>query len=324
MKSCKELVFHRNNDGREIFTAVVFCIDARTLQVYPTNLIEIICEDEEDLINTLAAAEIHEVPVVPNEHSLNDRILELSGKLHSTGFTAPQGDERIRLKLTRSPGQGFFSRDLIEWIPQSDFHQRSTVLQAARIAKAELAKYEYAEKILSSINAALSELRNLLNATHSEQDLHRCIQDNPVLFGVEYRNIVSKHDLGTEYQTDFVLQRLSGTIDVVEIESDRAQVFTKAGNPSSQLTHAEQQVFDWLAWIEDHASYERRNFPSLITPVGWVIIGRTKDLDDKGVRKLNQRNRIFWGRLQILTYDDLVAKAENLIRSLANNLFAGV
>src|SRR3712207_8388224 len=49
----------------------------------------------------------------------------------------------------------------------------------------------------------------------------------------------SKHDLGTEYQTDFVLQRVSGIIDVVEIESDGARVFTKAGNPSAQLRSEE-------------------------------------------------------------------------------------
>ena len=54
---------------------------------------------------------------------------------------------------------------------------------------------------------------------------------------------------------DYALERHSGLLDLVEIESSSLELFTKDGNPRKELVHAEQQVFDWLEWMEANGSY---------------------------------------------------------------------
>ena len=76
-------------------------------------------------------------------------------------------------------------------------------------------------------------------------DLQRCLFRHPILFGAEYIRVIPKFSLGGDFEMDFALQRSSGLIDMVEIENSKHALFTKNGNPRSQLVHAEQQVIDW-------------------------------------------------------------------------------
>ena len=56
---------------------------------------------------------------------------------------------------------------------------------------------------------------------------------------------------------DYALERRSGLVDLVEIEASHHFLFTLRGNPRQHLIHAEQQVLDWLHWIEAHGAYAR-------------------------------------------------------------------
>jgi hypothetical protein len=51
-----------------------------------------------------------------------------------------------------------------------------------------------------------------------EEELQRCLTRNPTLFGAEYREIKPKHRLGAEFEMDYALVRVSGVVDIVEIE----------------------------------------------------------------------------------------------------------
>jgi len=142
------------------------------------------------------------------------------------------------------------------------------------------------------------------------------LTEYPILFGTDYARLVAKPKLGSEYELDYALQKYSGEYDLVEIESSSLPLYTKGGNPSQYLVHAEQQVFDWLHWIERNNSYAREKLPELINPVGFVIIGRSCSLGENEKQKLYRRNAIYRGQLVIMTYDDLLIKANNLLTQL--------
>ncbi|MCB8980030.1 MAG: DUF4263 domain-containing protein [Ardenticatenaceae bacterium] len=76
--------------------------------------------------------------------------------------------------------------------------------------------------------------------------------------------------------------------------------------------HAEQQVLDWLEWIEKNHAYARENLPGITQPRGFVVIGRTKGMSNEAITKLRFRNIFFGEKLSILTYDDLLQRAKSI------------
>ena len=106
----------------------------------------------------------------------------------------------------------------------------------------------------------------------------------------------------------------------MEIESSNLPLFTQIGNPSSYLVHAEQQIIDWIDWIEKNNSYARAKLKGLLTPKGFVIIGRESSLNEKTKASLLRRNKAFNGLIEILTYDDLLNKAECILKILKKDI----
>jgi len=54
----------------------------------------------------------------------------------------------------------------------------------------------------------------------------------------------------------------------------------------------------------------------LLTPKGYVIIGRDSNLNEKTKASLIRRNKAFNGLISILTYDDVLMKAKTLFEIL--------
>ena len=97
-------------------------------------------------------------------------------------------------------------------------------------------------------------------------------------------------------------------------------VFTKAGDPSHQLTHAVRQVTDWQSWITDHVEYAQRSLKAVIdeSPMEWrwpqgfvrqphyvIIIGRRSGLTpDANRRRAQLCDR--YRNLEVITYDRLI------------------
>ncbi|WP_157824192.1 Shedu anti-phage system protein SduA domain-containing protein [Planococcus sp. MB-3u-03] len=104
----------------------------------------------------------------------------------------------------------------------------------------------------------------LNNISRNENRLQEILTTYPILFGTEYIEVLDKHRFGSEYEADYVLKRYNGLYDVVEIEASTLNVYTKQGNPASALVHAEQQIMDWLEWIEHNNSYAREKFKNCI------------------------------------------------------------
>lgn len=187
------------------------------------------------------------------------------------------------------------------------------LIVARDAVKAHLSELRRAEKVLSGLDLAVEELTDLLRAeVIVEEDLQQCLTRHPVLLGVEYRRLIPKHSLGSDMEMDYALERLSGLFDLVELERSTYELFTKNGRPRKELVHAEQQVLDWLRWIEKHHPYASEKLPGIQRPTGFVVIGRTTTMTVEERERLRQRNVLFRGTLEILTYDDLLSRAINL------------
>ena len=181
----------------------------------------------------------------------------------------------------------------------------------------EIGRHSEATRVLAALRFAISELNEALAAgPGNEGELQRVLTHHPVIFGPYYARVQPKFRLGGDYEMDFALVRVSGLVDLVEIEASTHKLFNKRGDAAGPLVHAEQQVLDWLSWLEDYGSLARRDLPELQRPTGYVVIGRDSSLDTNGRRRLAQRNAVFGSALETLTYDGLLERANNLLRQL--------
>ena len=126
-----------------------------------------------------------------------------------------------------------------------------------------------ARPILKEFVASWKKL--LQDPSSREHDYHRLIAGQPALFFLQEYQVVSKPELGSEHQADFVIasdQRSEGIhYRFVEIESPHAMAYTARGNPSAGLTHAVQQVIDWKRWIKGNRGQYKKLFPSVYSGV---------------------------------------------------------
>jgi hypothetical protein len=102
---------------------------------------------------------------------------------------------------------------------------------------------------------------------------------------------------------------------LVELESPTHTLFTAGGRWNAKITHAIQQVQDWLRWWREHPQEVPAPFDATIPVKGLVIAGRDKHLDESAKRRLLHNNHQFHG-LSVITYDDLLRRLDRLMSSL--------
>ncbi len=171
----------------------------------------------------------------------------------------------------------------------------------------------------------------------SEREAQRFLEENPEVLaqhlgGGHGRWVIPHQRLGSELITDFVIgERNSGGTfwHAVELESPKARMFSRNGDPSAKLNHAIRQITDWRAWLDRNQNYAARprsesglGLTDIHSQVhGIIIIGR-RDSIEPGT---NDRRRQLCAdsNIQIMSYDRLIEWAqtrcdhwENWYRSL--------
>jgi len=275
-------------------------------------------EIDEHVVSTLARASMQSVPVYPNTEECEPILAQYYEELVINGFLADNNDgTKVRLINTDSPKEKI--RD-IKYLLNRDVSIDINPTELAiikKVAKETFSKLSQAEKVLLNLSQGINEFSEILNDTErNEREIQNCLKNNPILFGLEYLRVLPEHRLGSEYIIDYGLEKYSGNFDVVEIESSNLPLYNKKGDPSSYLVHAEQQVIDWLAWIELNSPYAQTQLPGISSPKGFVIIGRSNGWSEDLSKKLKWRNITFGDRMQILTYDDLLNRAINVLNIL--------
>jgi hypothetical protein len=154
----------------------------------------------------------------------------------------------------------------------------------------------------------LEQFAGLLHG--QEERCHQFLKHNPYLICPTYDAYWSKVPFG-ERTSDFVFREPRDDYLLVEIEAPNRNLFRRDGQQSQELTHAINQIDDWVRYIQDNKSTVERELGLTgisATPRTLVVIGRSAALTDDDRRKLT----LMQGqqpKLLILTYDDLLDRA---------------
>jgi hypothetical protein len=157
--------------------------------------------------------------------------------------------------------------------------------------------------------------RLLSNASISEKELHNFLSRNSQILDSHAASMYSEVTIG-RYRADLVLRydQVDKRVILIELEKHSDKIFTKENRLRSKVTHASQQVEDWINEIRLGA----RKIPNWLNqefcPEGAVVIGRTSDLTEEQKQTLAtiNANRL----VKIITYDDLLTRMKQLIKSL--------
>ncbi|HHF3203153.1 Shedu anti-phage system protein SduA domain-containing protein [Vibrio alginolyticus] len=115
------------------------------------------------------------------------------------------------------------------------------------------------------------------------------------------------------YRADLVIryEQVDKKVVLVELERHSDKIFTKSNRIRKKVTHASQQVEDWINEIRLGTNNAPKWLTNQYNPEGFVVIGRSKDLseDQKQILFSLNVNR----KVKIITYDDLLERMKRLM-----------
>jgi hypothetical protein len=274
--------------------------------------------DDDGVKSLLASAVSLDIPVYPNDDVAVGQLARLYASLYTDGFVVEvDGEKHQYVWSGNSRGIAYDSNSGRWAVEPTESVFPADALALAITANERLESTSEAIRILAGLRAGIDELARLLDdPIRDEGRLQRCLTSYPVLFGLHYRRVIPKYSLGSDFEMDFALELTSGLVDLVEIEPSSFPLYTRAGNPRAELVHAEQQVLDWLEWLEANARLAGGDFPGMMRPVGQVIIGRRNLMSDSDRKRLRQRNALWKRSVVVSTYDDLLDRARNMLNIL--------
>ena len=162
-------------------------------------------------------------------------------------------------------------------------------------------------------------LEKIVQEENGEEVYQKYIKNHPVLLDPLASRIIDKHKLGDDYVTDFVVKTLKGEYLLVEIEKPQDNIFTKSGDFSSKFSHALGQVLDFIEWVESDIAYAEKKLPGISSPQGLLIMGRRDNIPDKLQKKLQRFNKNS-NSVKVLTYDDIIEKANSLYKNIRKQI----
>ena len=215
-----------------------------------------------------------------------------------------------------------------------------------------LAKEKHTHSILSKndeiefaqFSAALEKLKELLNnsARINEADWQIRIQDILQLLYPKYilctREIVFSGIDGYDKRPDFVLVDVNGYVDILEIKKPDIKILTEQASyrnnyvPVREFSGAIQQIEKYIFCMTSIEKSQREVInklsallpenitPEIVNPQGILIAGRSKGFNPQQKRDFELIKRQYKHVADIMTYDDLVARFENIVTSLKKRI----
>ena len=197
---------------------------------------------------------------------------------------------------------------------------------------------------LAQFSAALEELKHLLNngAGINEADWQIRIRDILQLLYPKYilctREITFSGIDGYDKRPDFVLVDANGYVDILEIKKPDVRILTKQASyrnnyvPVREFSGAIQQIEKYIFCMTsiEKSQREVKNklvallpeaiTPEIVNPQGILIAGRSKGFNPQQKRDFELIKRQYKHVADIMTYDDLVARFENIVMSLKKRI----
>lgn len=197
-------------------------------------------------------------------------------------------------------------------------HNRATyflVEEDDRTAAAREIMNLFGEASIKLSRSVLDEFERLIESEEREEEYQQFLAEHPVLLNPLAAEVVPKQRLGLEFATDYVVRRHDGQWLLVEIERPQDEILTQAGDFRGRFTHAFGQALDFQHWVDENVAYAQRHMPGITAPDALVVIGRRSGMSEAHQAKLRRfvdNSR----RIEVITFDDLLARSQSLYENL--------
>lgn len=123
-------------------------------------------------------------------------------------------------------------------------------------------------------------------------------------------------DLSGLYCPDFLIRRTDDSYLIVEIECPAKSITTQAGQMSEQATHAEKQVTDYRAFLDERMAQTRQHFSNYSSGDCLVVIGLEASLNQtqrKGLDNANAARR----NTRIMGFDRIAQRVSSIAENIS-------
>ena len=231
-----------------------------------------------------------------------------------------------------------------EYFPECDKYEQIYERFLAKRKRLHRVSGKNDEIELAQFSAALEELKQLLNngAGINEADWQIRIRDILQLLYPKYilctREITFSGIDGYDKRPDFVLVDANGYVDILEIKKPDVRILTKQASyrnnyvPVREFSGAIQQIEKYIFCMTsiEKSQREVKNklvallpeaiTPEIVNPQGILIAGRSKGFNPQQKRDFELIKRQYKHVTDIMTYDDLIARFENIVTSLKKRI----
>lgn len=234
---------------------------------------------------------------------------------------------------------------LKEVIPQVDKYETVYQKYISRYKQLTLNKIDNGlitkndEIELAQFSAALDELKNILDNTEPSEKYWQS-KIVPILQLIYPKYILYKREMqfkgidDYDKQPDFVLVDANGFIDILEIKRPNIQILTKEASyrnnyvPVRNLAGSIQQIEKYLYCLNRLGSENNEFFsalqnslpqnvkPMALNPQGILLLGRSNQFNEQQKKDFELIKRQYKHIADIMTYDDLLIRLENIVNSL--------
>jgi hypothetical protein len=142
--------------------------------------------------------------------------------------------------------------------------------------------------------------------------------DHPQILDPMAVQVWSQPDFHGAHAPDFVIRRADNTYLIVEIETPGKPLITKANQLSAEVTRAEKQVADYLAFLNERYVEVRQHFHGYQSAECLVIIGLESQLSEqqgKSLMNANARRH----NVRIAGFDWLLKRAASIIENISSD-----
>jgi hypothetical protein len=110
------------------------------------------------------------------------------------------------------------------------------------------------QEVVTRLHSILDGYRTIISdRNYRERVIHQFIHNHPILLFPTKKRLLYEYPLFEEgkvqYKIDFVVEVTSGKYILVELENPNHRIFTRNGDFTQAVNHAERQVSDWFVWI---------------------------------------------------------------------------
>lgn len=193
---------------------------------------------------------------------------------------------------------------------------------------------------IEQFTAIYNELKRMLTDSCSytektwQPKIHSIIQMIYPQYILSVREIIIKGIDKNDKQPDFIMVDTNGYVDILEIKSPDVRLLTKQASyrnnyvPVRAFSGAVQQIEKYifcLNTIEKNritlkeklsAKLPENINPEVLNPKGILLLGRSKDFNKQQITDFELIKRQYKNIVDIMTYDDLLIRLENILNSL--------